>query len=399
MRRTMTDKGVAALKPRAQRYAVPDPELRGHWIRIQPSGAKSFVTVTRTPDGKQLWTTIGATDAMPIDAAREQARAVLQRVRAGLPAVEPKGETFGDVAANWLKRHVEANGLRSRNEITRLLDVHVLPLWRDREFTTIRRSDVARLLDDVEDGHSARQADAVLTAVRSMMGWFASRHDDYSVPIIRGMRRQNPKAQARARILDDGEIRAIWKQAEANGTFGAIVRMCLLTAQRSRKVSTMKWADVSVDGEWTIPQEPREKDSAGSLVLPEAALKVIRGQPRIGDNPYVFASLRGDGRPFVSFSAAKAAFDSKLPADMPAWVIHDLRRTARSLLSRAGVPSEHAERVMGHSVGSAVMQTYDRFEYRHEKAAALAKLAALIDAIVHGRTADVLPMKRKGKRR
>ena len=38
MRKTITDKGVAALKPRAKRYAYPDPELRGHWIRVQPSG-------------------------------------------------------------------------------------------------------------------------------------------------------------------------------------------------------------------------------------------------------------------------------------------------------------------------------------------------------------------------
>ena len=34
----------------------------------------------------------------------------------------------------------------------------------------------------------------------------------------------------------------------------------------------MRWADISIDGEWTIPREPREKDTAGSLVLPEAAL-------------------------------------------------------------------------------------------------------------------------------
>jgi integrase len=398
MRKTLTDKGVVALKPRAQRYAAPDPQLTGHYIRVQPSGAKSFVTVARDPAGKQVWTTIAATDVISIADAREQARKIIKRVRAGLPALEPRDESFGDVAANWLQRHVAANGLRSAREITRLLNVHVLPLWRDREFTSIRRSDVAALLDDVEDGHSARQADAVLTICRSMMGWFASRHDSYAVPIIRGMRRQNPMAQARARILDDAEIRAIWKQAEANGTFGAVIRMCLLTAQRSRKVSTMQWADI-VDGEWTIPQEPREKDSAGSLVLPEAALKVIRGQPRIGDNPYVFASLRGDGRPFVSFSAAKAAFDSKLPADMPAWVIHDLRRTARSLLSRAGVPSEHAERVMGHSVGSAVAQTYDRHSYRDEKADALQRLAALIDGIIHPRENIVAILNKRSKRR
>jgi integrase len=396
VRRIMTDKGVAVLKPRAQRYAVPDPELRGHWIRVQPSGAKSYVTVSRTPDGKQMWTTIAATDAMRVDEARDIARGILSRVRAGLPALEPKAETFGGVAANWLKRHVDANGLRSRKEIMRLLDVHILPLWKDRQFTSIRRSDVAALLDDVEDGHSPRQADAVLTIVRSMMSWFASRHDDYAVPIVRGMRRQNPRAQARARILDDAEIRAIWKQAESNGAFGAILRMCLLTAQRSRKVSTMKWADVSVDGEWIIPQEPREKDTAGSLILPAPALAIIRAQPRIGDNPYVFASLRGDNRPFVGFSASKAAFDAKL-GTMPPWTVHDLRRTARSLMARAGVRPDIAERVMGHAI-AGVEGVYDRHSYAAEKADALAKLAALINAIVHHRSAAVLPMTKRGNR-
>jgi integrase len=397
MRKTLTDKGVVALKPRAQRYAYPDPEMRGHYVRVQPSGAKSFVTVARDPAGKQVWTTIAANDVISIADAREQAREIIKRIRAGLPAFEPRGESFGYVAANWLQRHVMANGLRSAREITRLLNVHVLPLWRDREFTSIRRSDVAALLDDVEDGHSARQADAVLTIVRSMMGWFASRHDDYAVPIIRGMRRQNPKAQARARILDDAEIRAIWKQAEASGTFGAILKLCLLTAQRSRKISAIKWADISVDGEWTIPQEPREKDSAGMLVLPAAALDIIRAQDRIGENPYVFSSLRGDNRPFVGFSASKATFDSKL-LGVKAWVVHDLRRSARSLLSRAGVPSEHAERVMGHSVGSAVVQTYDRHSYRDEKASALQRLAALIDGIINPRE-NVLPMAKRRKRR
>ena len=39
MRKSLTDKGVAALKPRATRYAFPDPEMRGHYVRVQPSGA------------------------------------------------------------------------------------------------------------------------------------------------------------------------------------------------------------------------------------------------------------------------------------------------------------------------------------------------------------------------
>jgi integrase len=379
MRKTLTDKGVAALKPRVKRYAAPDPQLAGHYIRVQPSGAKSFVTVARDPADKQIWTTIATTNVMSIAEAREQARDVVKRVRAGLPAVEPKGETFGDVAANWLKRHAEANGLRSSREIRRLLDVHVLPLWKAREFTAIRRSDVAALLDDVEDNHSPRQADYVLNVVRSIMNWQATR-SEYNPPLVKGMKRQ--KVASRARVLDDDEINQVWEATEGNGTFGAIVRMCLLTAQRSRKVAAMKWADYSDDtGEWSVPKEAREKDTGGTLVLPEAALAIIRAQDRIGDNPYVFAG-RGDG-PYRGFSAGKATFDAKVPS-VPKWTIHDLRRSARSLMSRAGVRPDVAERVMGHAI-VGVEGIYDRFSYRAEKAEALKQLAALIDGIVNVR--------------
>jgi integrase len=396
MRKSLTDKGVSALKPRTSRYAYPDPELAGHYVRVTPNGARSFAAVARSPDGKQIWTTFGPTDRMSIATARELARDAIKRVRAGLPAIEPKAESFETVARQWLERHAQKNRLRSEKQITRLLQVHVFPFWKGRAFLGIKRSDVAALLDDVQDNHGARQADLVLTIVRSIMNWFATRNDDYHPPIIRGMRRQNPKEQTRKRILSDDEIRTIWKAAEDSGTFGAIVRMCLLTAQRNGKVSTMRWADISADGEWTIPKEAREKDSGGVLVLPEAALAIIRGRHQIGDSPYVFASVRGNG-PFRGFSATKLTFDAKLPPDLPGWVIHDLRRTARSLMSRAGVLSEHAERVMGHAL-AGVEGVYDRHSYRDEKADALRRLSTLIDGIVNPR-ANVLPLQKRPKRR
>src|SRR5438552_48804 len=101
MRKTLSDKGVAALKPRAARYAVPDPELRGHYVRVQPSGAKSFVAVTLNPKGKQIWSTLARCDVLSIAEARERARAVIKRVHAGLPAVEKAAATFEDVANQW----------------------------------------------------------------------------------------------------------------------------------------------------------------------------------------------------------------------------------------------------------------------------------------------------------
>ena len=63
------------------------------------------------------------------------------------------------------------------------------------------------------------------------------------------------------------------------------------------------------------------------------------------------------------------------------WTLHDLRRTARSLLSRAGVASDIAERCLGH-VMPGVRGTYDRHGYLEEMRIAFEKLASLIDTII-----------------
>lgn len=100
-------------------------------------------------------------------------------------------------------------------------------------------------------------------------------------------------------------------------------------------------------------------------------------------------------------SEAKQAFDRKLAAELPnipQCQLRDLRRTARSLMSHANVPSEHAERVPGHAI-EGVKGVYDRHSYTADKTAALQKLAALIKSIVHPRPATVLPLERGRKRR
>src|SRR5580704_11458079 len=246
MRKSLSDAGVRALKPRAARYAHPDPELAGHYVRVQPSGTKSFVAVSRDPSGKQVWATIGSVDLMSVAESRDKARAAIKRVMSGKPAFEilAKAETFADVVTEWRTRHLERNGLRAAREINRLLNVHILPAWGAREIVSIRRSDVVALLDRVEDGHGGRSADYCLTIARAIMNWHAARRDDYSPPIVRGMRRQSPYEQQRSRVLDDDEIRRVWTACGELETYGAFVRILLLATQRFDKVLTMQWADI-----------------------------------------------------------------------------------------------------------------------------------------------------------
>ncbi|MER9588541.1 integrase family protein [Mesorhizobium australicum] len=392
-RKTLSDAGVADLKGKAARYTFPDPELRGHYVRVMPSGAKSFVAVSRDPNGKQVWATIGASDMMGIDKAREDAREAIKRIRAGLPPIEQKAaaDTFRVVAENYLKRHVAAKGLLSEKEIKRCLDVYVFPKWETREFIGIRRGDVAKLLDEIEDGNGARQADMVLAIIRGICNWYAARNEDYVSPIVRGMRRAAPVK--RERVLTDDEIRAIWQQAGMAGTFGDFLRFALATAQRREKVMTLRWDDVS-DGVWRIPSDDREKGTGGELKLPDLALDVIKARSKVGENPHVFTGRTKDGY-FNGMSRSKVAFDEKVVIDH--WTIHDLRRTARSLMARAGVASDTAERVMGHAI-DGVEGVYNRHRYQDEKASALASLNVLLKTILNPSAKNVVPMKRRARK-
>jgi integrase len=158
----------------------------------------------------------------------------------------------------------------------------------------------------------------------------------------------------------------------------------------------MKWADLDQAGVWTIAKQPREKDTGGALALPATALDIIRARPELVGNPHVFPGRGGDG-PFRGFGASKAALDAKLPKEMSSWTVHDLRRSARSLMSRVGVRPDVGERVMGHAI-RGVERVYDRHRYFDEKREALVKLAALIDSIVSPRGDKVVPMRKPTRR-
>ena len=179
MAKRLTDKGVDGLARRAARYVVSAPELRGHYVRVSPNGLKVFAAVARGPYGKQVWATLGTTADLNIEDARERARKAIRRIKDGLPAFEARPESVAEVAENWLRRHVEQKKLRTGDEYRRVLNRYILPKWKDRIFVELRRSDIAALLDMIEDKHGARQADVVLTTLRSIASWVHKR-DDYT---------------------------------------------------------------------------------------------------------------------------------------------------------------------------------------------------------------------------
>jgi integrase len=378
--RQLTDAMVAKLPVKADRYTHADPQLPGHYIRVQPSGSKTFAVIMRDPRGKQVLHTIGDTRLHKIAEARDLARDAIKAIKNGSDRKGP--ESFESVSEEWFKRHVQAKGLRNAKETRRYLDKWILPALGGRDFVSIKRADIAKLLDAIEDKAGPVAADNALKRIGPICNWYQSRHDDYTSPVVKGMNRAGTKERSRERTLSDDEIRTLWK---ASGTYANLLKLSLLTAQRREKVAAMRWQDIDLDGVWTVPTEAREKGNIGEAKLPKMALDIIKLQPRFASNPYVFAG-RTRGSHFSGYSKGKA----RLGVD---WAPHDLRRTARSLMSRAGVNRDVSERVLGHAI-NGVEGTYDRHSYRQEKDQALKALSGVLTTILNLQ-ANVVAMRKR----
>lgn len=384
----------------------------GFAVRVTSAGTKSFVWFHRVA-GKPHLETLGRWDEnskggnltvlAAIMAAQKRAMAVRdgedprpERTR----RVEDGSKSSADNVAGMLDEFVEqyvvkAAKLRSADSIKRTLERLVKPHLGALGLYALRRSDVARMLDKIADEHGPVMADRTLAIVRKAFNWRAARDDDFHPPIAKGMARTKPKERERQRVLSDQEIRDVWSVLDTiidPACYAAFVRALLLTATRRDEAAKMRWDEI--DGEvWTIPAARyKTGQKTGNHVIPltSAVQSIIGEKPTDAkQRPFVFSTTGGE-KPFSGYSKAKALLDKKIAALrtktkrtlMPAWSLHDLRRTARSLMSRAGVPSDHAERVLGHVI-AGVRSVYDRHKYEEEKSDALEKLAGMIERILN----------------
>ena len=292
---------------------------------------------------------------------------------------QPKDKTVAGVLDQFVARYVEKDAkLRSAGMVKQQLDRLVKPRIGKIGIYDLKRSQVSRMLDEIADDHGPRMADLALAYTRKAFNWYEinGHDDDFKSPIVRGMARLKPSERERDRILSDDEIRALWKATEATGPFGTMMRFITLTACRRSEAASMVRSEVA-DGVWTIPASRSKTKIETILPLSMTAQDVLASIPKIKGVDFVFTT--GD-RPISGFSKFKAKIDKD--CSFADWTIHDLRRTARSLMSRAGVPTDHAERCLGHVI-SGVRGVYDRHQYLNEKRDAFEKLASIINNILN----------------
>jgi len=178
----------------------------------------------------------------------------------------------------------------------------------------------------------------------------------------------------------DAEIELLWRATGDLYPAGSLVRFLLLTAVRRSEAAGMTWAELNLDAAlWVVPAHCTKSGIAHEVPLSGQAVDLLRSLPRFSGGDFVF-STTGGRRSARRFSHYKDVISARAPG-LVDWRFHDLRRTARSLMSRAKVSREHAERVLGHAI-PGVEGVYNRYQFADEKADALQRLAGLVEDIL-----------------
>jgi hypothetical protein len=374
-----------------------------------------------------------------IQAVRDEARLIRIDARAGIDPRKPKlTGKFPETVARFIEDHAREN--RTWPETKRIFDLYVVPEWANKNIEDVKKDDVTDLLTKIRRGKIESKgkyygSPAVARATRAQLvtlfNWYEAKHTtgkDFRIPIPKLLKSDPLQgAPERDRVLDDREIRALWSACATMGAYGAAVKTALLTAQRFRKVGKMLRSDLkdrirvqghSENGRWiedydighvwdpTRDDDPKNK-GVSIVPLSRLAREVIRTTPtpdvsRPAD--YVFTT-NGRG-PIKGWSKYKAGLDKKmlalLKADEPTvalkpWQHRDLRRTARTLMSRLEIPGEVAEHCLAHKP-PRIERTYNRYGYMPQKRDAFEKLASHIQRIVSPDGATVVPLAARRRR-
>lgn len=413
----VTKRAVDALQATGATDFLWDDELRGFGVRITAAGVKSYVYQYRMGgrEAPKKRATIGRHGSpWTPDSARTEAKRLALLVGQGIDPIEKERErqrqvvdlAFDRYVPRFIDGHLKA-AWKDWKAGERLLLKEAVPVLGSKPLPSIKRGDIAAVLDRMADRPAvARLAHATL---RILFRWAEGRGDIERSPID-GMA-SPPGVPSRDRVLSDDELALVWRAAGGLGyPFGPMFRLLIATGQRREEAAALTWKELDrATATWTLPAARAKNGSAHIVPLSRLAVAILdeiaaavapkneadkeQVWPRSGLVFTTTGSTAASGHSraktrldaAVAKLGASAAAEAEREADpVPAWRVHDLRRTLATGMQRLGVRFEVTEAILNHLSGarSGVAGIYQRHDWKAEKRTALEAWERHIEAIV-----------------
>ena len=418
-------RAIEAVNPALAPIFLWDIEKPGFGVKVTPAGKKIFILQYRR-GGRGTKTkryTIGPYGVWTVAAAEKEAGRLLLLVgQGGDPADERQssrrlaiGTDFDKMADLYLDEKVKLLTPRSYEFVESILRVHVRPALKGKAMPHLSEDDIRDLIAKLPLTKIALRRN-VFAVLRPFFKWAKSEKRVIKTNPMADMDAP-PSAASRDRVLDDAEMKVVWRAASALPyPFGPWTRLLLALGQRRTEIATLDWKELNhTNCEWIIPGSKTKNGQTHVVPLSSLAvaeLDVLAGEGEWPKRGLVFTTTGKTG--ISGFSKAKRLIDEKITEIIAAdaslagedvhnfepWRFHDLRRSMATGMQRLRIPTEVIEACENRLAGSSkqgAAKVYQRYAYADEKRAALQKWGDHLTLVVTNKGSNVVPLALRAK--
>lgn len=290
----------------------------GNGLYLQTVGKSESWLLRYHVDGKERFLGLGSRRLFSLKEARRRAKLEQGKIADGqdpvadkrLAKAERERERLLDEARNitfeaGAKQYYAANVERWKNDKVRQqfpssMKRYVYPVIGKMRVADIQIGDVLKCLEPIWTT-MPETAGRVRRRIEDVIGWAKVRgyRDAENVAIWTGcLEHILPplnRNQTNYKALPFTEVPTFWQELEKRpGGPAAALRFTILTAARGGEVRSMIWSEVDLDAKtWTVPAEKIKAGREHVVPLSDEAIAILKDQPRLGDDAYVFQGPAG----------------------------------------------------------------------------------------------------------
>lgn len=390
----LTDTKLRSLKPQDKLYKVSDRD--GLYVAVTKSGVISFRYDYRF-NGRRETVTFGrySADGITLAEARAELIEAKRLLNAGISPASKKrdgieskkiGTVFKDYTVNFLNDAQYAGSTRAMKEA--IIEKEIYPIFGKLQLEEITTPRLRALCEKIKD----RGAKATALQVREIVG------SVFTYAIDRGYEISNPadaiKAssigtfQARERAMSPKEIGILFRELENYSCYPTLklaVKFVLLTLVRKSEFIHATWDEIDFKNrQWVIPKGRMKGRKEHVIYLSDQAMDIITGMKVCAMGSDYLMPGRYDIKKPLSNAALNNVIDGTVKRinekgiEFEPVTVHDLRRTASTLLHEAGYNSDWIEKCLAH-VQNGVRAVYNKAEYAEQRRKMLQEWADMVD--------------------
>ncbi len=396
-------------KPQAAGQTVQGLRFRdGLYVAVLTSGTVSFRYDYRI-NGRRETLVIGqyGRDGISLAEAREELIAAKKLLKAGQSPAAAKrdgikkirgAETFAVHTDSYMKHVILADSTRAMKQA--VIDRDILPVLGNKMMAEITTSMVRDLCDRIVE----RGGRATAVQAREIISSVYRHANDRGHGLFNPAADIKPSSIAifkpRERTLTPEEIGLFFRTLDAIGAMGTMkmaLKLVLITMVRKGEFTNATWDEIDFKKwTWTIPSDRMKGSRAHVIYLPKQAQDILVGlQMCAGGSEYLVPGRYNFRKP-LSNAALNSLIDRTVKIinedgeHIQGFTVHDMRRTASTLLHEAGYPSDWIEKALAHEQ-KGVRAVYNKAEYARQRAYMLQQWADMIDSWINGEHTDLIP--------